>query len=240
MINITHEQYELAVKPLGIALSSKSVYSFRDDVCIEGPCEIKTSVNGIVAFGAYSYINGAGRFSDVRIGRYCSIAESVTLGYPEHPLTWLSTSSLQYQSPSWAHLPDGWQAKPHRPVKTTVIGNDVWIGAGSFIRSGVTIGDGAVVGAHSVVTKDVPPYAIVAGNPARLLRYRFDDEMITKLISLAWWNYDFRDFHGIDFSDVGAAITLILERVPSINPYLPPRLTKGTLEAKLQTLKNLT
>lgn len=72
----------------------------------------------------------------------------------------------------------------------TIIGNDVWIGQFSLILSGVTVGDGAVIGAKAVVTKDVPPYAIVAGNPARLIRYRFSQEQIKQLLEIKWWNWD--------------------------------------------------
>ncbi|MGV2442242.1 CatB-related O-acetyltransferase, partial [Bacillus atrophaeus] len=71
-----------------------------------------------------------------------------------------------------------------------VVGNDVWIGYQSCILSGVTIGNGAIIGAKSVVTKDVPPYSIVAGNPAKFIRYRFPQEIIDKLENLAWWDWD--------------------------------------------------
>ncbi|MCB1113643.1 MAG: CatB-related O-acetyltransferase [Chlamydiia bacterium] len=77
------------------------------------------------------------------------------------------------------------------PVKgDIVVGNDVWIGYDAFIRGGVTIGDGAIVAAKSVVTKDVPPYAIVAGNPARVVKMRFDEETVKRLLDIAWWNWD--------------------------------------------------
>ena len=86
------------------------------------------------------------------------------------------------------------------------IGNDVWIGEAVFINDGITIGTGAVVGAHSVVTKDVPPYAIVAGAPARVLRYRFDDSTIQKLLDSKWWEWDDETLKakGDAFSDVEA------------------------------------
>lgn len=72
----------------------------------------------------------------------------------------------------------------------TIIGNDVWLGANSLVLKGVKIGDGAVIGAGAVVTKDVPPYAIVGGNPAKVIKMRFDDETIGKLMQLQWWNLD--------------------------------------------------
>lgn len=76
------------------------------------------------------------------------------------------------------------------PTIRTTIGNDVWIGDGTFIKTGIGIGHGAVVGMGSVVTKDVAPYAIVAGNPATLIRYRFEPEVIQALLEMAWWNLD--------------------------------------------------
>ena len=70
------------------------------------------------------------------------------------------------------------------------IGNDVWIGVSSYILNGVTIGDGAIVAAYSIVTKDVPPYALVAGNPAQIKKYRFSPEIIRKLLKIKWWDWD--------------------------------------------------
>lgn len=177
----------------------------------EGPCSIKTSLMDIERFGAFSYINGRGRFTGVRIGRYCSIAESVSVGYPEHPLNWMSTSVLQYQRPAWSASVGKWGTKAHSASKKTSIGNDVWIGAGVFIRSGVSIGTGSVIGAHSVVTKDVEPYSVVAGNPARHIRYRLDLGIAKDLMSLAWWNFSPAQLDGCDFSDPKAAV-LYLER----------------------------
>ncbi len=82
----------------------------------------------------------------------------------------------------------------YRPPKTkgdVVIGNDVWLGNGAFILSGVTIGDGAVIGARSVITRNVAPYSITAGNPAKLYRFRFDEQQIAELLKIAWWEWPF-------------------------------------------------
>ena len=111
-----------------------------------------------------------------------------------------------------------------RPVK---IGNDVWIGRGAFIKGGVTIGDGAVIAAHAVVTKDVPPYAIVCGVPAKIIKYRFDCETIKELLDLKWWNYDLADFGELNWEDVKSSISKI--RTAKINgsrPYTPRILSK--------------
>lgn len=122
------------------------------------------------------------------IGKFCSIAAEVRIlmNGGNHPTTWLTT----YPFPVFAN---GWEvaAPPAWPSRgDTIIGNDVWIGYGATIMPGVRIGDGAIVATASVVTRDVPPYAIVGGNPASTLRYRFDGATIARLLALAWWNWD--------------------------------------------------
>lgn len=113
----------------------------------------------------------------VTIGSYCSIAAGVLfIAAGEHPMSLVST------------YPFGGAARDQTKGPITV-GNDVWIGSRAIVLSGVTIGHGAVVGAGSVVTKDVPPYAVVAGNPARLIRYRFEPEVIADLLAIRWWDW---------------------------------------------------
>ena len=126
-----------------------------------------------------------GEGTSLRIGRYCSISTHVIIFLgSEHRADWVST----YPFPSlWKEA--RW-IKGHPSSKGDVnIGNDVTIGYHATILSGVTIGDGAVVGACSVVATDVPSYAIVAGNPARMIRYRFDEETIEGLLKISWWNW---------------------------------------------------
>lgn len=103
------------------------------------------------------------------------------------------------------------------------IGNDVWIGYRSYIKAGVTIHDGAVIGAHAVVTRDVPPYAIVAGNPGRIIRYRFSDRTIARLLKIRWWDYAFTDLPIAKADDVPAALDEIesLIRSRRIMPWQP-------------------
>ena len=122
----------------------------------------------------------------LHIGAYCSITYNVQILLGgEHRTDWVTTSPLRVLS----RLPGADQDGHPRSKGDVVIGNDVWLGLGSIILSGVTVGDGAVVGAGSVVTKDVPSFAIVAGNPARVIRYRFTPEIREALSRIAWWNW---------------------------------------------------
>lgn len=169
--------------------------------------------------GAFSYCNrGLSAFA-VDIGRYCSIGESVVIGAPEHPLDWFSTHPFAftrpehlanfYASPEFAALAPASDSEAPvfvAPGRTTV-GNDVWIGAQASIKRGLTIGHGAVVGLGSVVTHDVPPYAIVAGTPAKVFRLRFSEPIVERLLKLAWWQYDLQPLKAqLDFSRVEAAL----------------------------------
>lgn len=138
-----------------------------------------------VKMGRYSYMGAANSLSNVEIGSFCSIASYCAIGGGSHPTGFVSSSPvfLKGKNIFGIHFAD----LPFNDSKKVRIGNDVWIGEGCFVNDGITIGDGAVVGAHSVVTKDVPPYSIVVGAPARIVRYRFDEDTIEKLMELEWW-----------------------------------------------------
>lgn len=138
--------------------------------------------------GAWSYgqpiVHSWGEGARLIIGRYCSIAGDVhVLLGGNHRTDWVTTYPFSEQ---W-HQHAGKITGHPSSNGNVVIGNDVWIGERAMILSGVTIGDGAVVGASALVTKDVPPYAIVGGNPARIIRYRFDPATIKKLLAIRWW-----------------------------------------------------
>jgi acetyltransferase-like isoleucine patch superfamily enzyme len=191
----------------------------------EAPCSLKTTIREISAFGAFSYVTGRCRLSNVSFGRYCSIAEGVSIGYPEHPTGWLGTSVLQYMRPPWvSHLPQ-WDLIRHDPYAQTNIGHDVWIGAHAFIRAGVTIGTGSIVGARSVVTKDVQPYTIVAGNPARAIRARLPSKASYVLEDLRWWEFSPAQLSGCPFDKIDHAIKFLKEmRNKNIQGFIPDAL----------------
>ena len=116
-------------------------------------------------------------------------------------------------------------------MKQTTIGNDVWIGQGAFIKGGVTIGDGAIVAAHAVVVKDVPPYAVVGGVPARVIKYRFDEDAIKDLLEIKWWNYDLAAFGDLDWADVASCIKKIKGKITTgLKPYESKRVTVNDIK----------
>lgn len=129
--------------------------------------------------GSYTYIGCYTYITKANIGRYVSIANNVSIGQGEHDLSQPSTSSIFYQDP-WDELTRG----------SVFIGSDAWIGVDAIVLRGVSVGVGAVVAANSVVTEDVAPYAIVAGSPARLIRYRFNASQRERLLASKWWELE--------------------------------------------------
>lgn len=179
-------------------------------------------VRGNCRIGRYSFMRG-GSLS-AQIGSFCSIATDVHIGDGEHPTNWLSSHPFQYGKSSfetWSEL-DGFSVckLPLSVSKLApVIGNDVWIGAGATILRGVNIGDGAIIAAGAVVTKDVEPYSIVGGVPAKHIKYRFTEHIIERLVQLQWWNMAISDLDGTDFSNVEAAV----DRLEKIDSRVAPK-----------------
>lgn len=171
------------VSQIGRQLTFETAVRLSDTVCL-----------GLEEIGAFSYCGPKSELKNSTIGRFCSIAPNVSIGAPEHPIDWVSSHPIQYDGLTWfsesEHWTDfanpdlRWQGNSHR----TMIGNDVWIGRNVVVRQGVKVGDGAIIGANSFVNRDVPSYAIVAGQPARLIRYRFSEETRDTLLSLRWWD----------------------------------------------------
>lgn len=175
--------------------SLKALLTGRTGFCVIRNAKISKNANirsGSRFYGSelgdYSYMGRNCYVASTKIGKYCSIADNCCCGMPEHRLDLVSTSQLFLRGKNCIGTDFG--VLPHPKYKATVIENDVWIGINASIRAGVKIGTGAVVGMGSVVTKDVPPYAIVAGNPARIIRYRFDEATISRLLDSKWWDLD--------------------------------------------------
>ncbi|WP_208432524.1 chloramphenicol acetyltransferase [Bartonella taylorii] len=143
-----------------------------------------------VMVGDFSYFerNSEAIYSD--IGRFCSIASHVCLNALEHPMERLSTHKITYRPNEYfRYMPLDSSFRERRCAKRVIVGHDVWIGHGAVIMPEVTIGHGAIIGANAVITKDVLPYTIVAGVPAKLLRMRFSNHVIQMLLEMAWWNW---------------------------------------------------
>ncbi len=174
---LSHRCYHFCLRWRNTLFKTHQVNGLKYDRI--GPVQLK--------IGANSYANGIHVYGwqpelSVTVGKFCSIAEDVVfLAGGEHDHRAISTSSAF----------NTWAPSGRLNSKGNIqVGNDVWIGHGAIILSGVQLEDGAVVGAGAVVTRSVPPYAIVAGSPARIIKYRFDEETIHRLLESRWWDWD--------------------------------------------------
>lgn len=154
-----------------------------------------------VELGRYSYIGYDCFMVNVSIGKFCSIANRCCIGGAAHPLDRVSSSPVFHAGKNI--MGKNFATFPIIQTPQTVIENDVWLGMGVYVKAGVTIHNGAVIGTGSVLTHDVPPYEIWAGNPARFIRKRFNDEIIKGLLDSEWWNYSDEDLktRAVDFDD---------------------------------------
>lgn len=139
-----------------------------------------------VSIGDYSYLKPCTFIRNCTIGKFCCIADNLTVGLNEHPISDFSSYRLNGLS---SPIRNKVSVPAPSMEKHVTIGNEVWIGQDVIIKQGVTIGNGAVIGARAVVTKDVPPYAVVAGVPARIVKYRFEQEKIEFLQTIQWWDW---------------------------------------------------
>jgi acetyltransferase-like isoleucine patch superfamily enzyme len=154
--------------------------------------------------GSYSNLGVSSYVSDTSIGRYSLIGSRVSIGGFGHPLNYLSIGAFQWGQNlrHWGfpeELSNKFDSRLRPATKNTVIGSDCWVGDNSVLIAGIKIGNGAVIGAGSVVTKDVPPFAIMAGNPATLIRFRFNKHLIESLESKKWWDKELLELVGVDF-----------------------------------------
>lgn len=153
------------------------------------------------------------------IGKYCAIAPNVSIAPYEHPTKYLSVSAEFFRLHNKRGLlPSNSPDDPFQfeDFKGCNIGNDVWIGKNAVIIDGVSVGDGAVIAANASVVHDVPPYAIVAGSPARIIKYRFSPEIIEKLLELKWWDLPQEILQDLPYR-VESAINTIEQRLKRRN-----------------------
>lgn len=193
--------------------------NIRKSCVVDASAELEAPVNlyahvdigPACSIGRYTYIRPytyTGR--SVKIGRYCSIGDYCIIGASKHPTNWLTTHTFAYDSNTKFKGSELYEKVSTNkfPFKglTTEIGSDVWIGSRAIIMTGVKIGHGAVVGAGAVITKDVPPYAVVVGNNNRI-KNRFDDETIAELLELEWWNLNVDTISKLtSFDDISSSI----------------------------------
>jgi acetyltransferase-like isoleucine patch superfamily enzyme len=233
MVQLTQELLD-KLRDAGLEILHGPGAHVSDELTFEPPCSIKwMNTHQRIYMGAFSYAV-RGFYFNVEIGRYTSIGEDVQIGRHDHPTSWLSTSPAFYvhdlfrvgngflQAELYHKflpvIPPGKQATQ---MKLTKIGHDVYIGHGAFIRPGITVGDGAIVAAHAVVVKDVPPYAVVAGNPAVIKKYRIPEELIEKTLKVQWWRFSPWQLQAIDMTFPERALDELGEIVDVLEPYNP-------------------
>lgn len=195
--------------------------------CFHGECTV----------GAFTYFNGKASLFHALIGRYCSIAPDVIIGPGEHRTDLFSTHPFVVGGARKRFK----RSKEYDQIKTTstqttnshqktTIGSDVWIGARSYIAQGITINNGSIIGAGAIVTRNIPPYSIAVGSPARVIRTRFPQEIIQRLQELKWWNYSMsKDLIGeLDYTAVEECISKI-EKLKLENKLQPAEFKKQKL-----------
>jgi acetyltransferase-like isoleucine patch superfamily enzyme len=201
----------------------------KNDVLVENYSRISEDSlkwDESVSIGAFSYVVQGSFVEGCDIGRFCSIASGVRVMGKNHPLDRVSTSTWSYGKLVSDIVKADFNVEINQNRRfpaspRTSIGHDVWIGESVVIKRGVNIGNGAIVGANSVVTKDVPPYAVVAGNPAKLIRFRFVDDIITKLMDLNWWDMEVTSFADVPMDDVSLFINQLANKAIKRSSYSP-------------------
>ena len=181
--------------------------TFTDGMEMEAYSGVYAGVS-LASIGSFSYSHSSLN-PYLKIGRYCSISWGLAVTGPRHPVEWLTTSNITFDriAPNIRafhedHGDGEFRTGDPRAKEAPypVIGNDVWIGQGVTLNRGISVGDGAIIAANSTVTKDVPPYTIVGGNPARIIKMRFPSRLSDSLLDTAWWQFSPEHFAHQDLS----------------------------------------
>lgn len=216
-------------------------FTFKTDLEIEQYAGIFAGAN-LCSIGSFSYSHSPLQ-PGMKIGRYCAISWGLNVTGPRHPYEWLTVNNITYDrhaSNIVSYLdqkPDAIKFRDARIFEKDmpVIGNDVWIGQNVTINRGIRIGHGAVVAAFSVVTKDVPAYSIVGGNPAKVIKRRFSDRIIADLLDLQWWNYEPANFMKLDITDIDSFIAEFSDNKAKMDVFRPQVVTSNDILSRSQS-----
>lgn len=222
-------------------------WGVKKPLIVETSIQFRGGAYDVEEIGAFTYLgeNNSQYFHVGKIGRFCALGPQVVMGHTEHTIESLSTHPMfgwKFDS-NWRDADPLYEdvafnhellRKKNEKIKRQSrieIGNDVWIGFGVYISRGVKIGDGAVIAAGSVVVKDVAPYTVVGGVPAKPIKQRFSDKIVEKLLVLKWWEYGPLILKNIDITDMESAIYEIESRVANgFLKYLPDKIEFNTQE----------
>lgn len=203
---------------------------FNEELTVEPYVGFHAGYN-LYAIGSMSYSNSQLPL-DIKSGRYCSLAWGIDVPTYNHPYACLSTSVFTHDSETdlvirfSRDFSAGSRIRyvPNPQKGPVIIHDDVWIGQHAVLLGGTTMGTGSVVAAHAVVTRNVPPYTIVGGNPAKVIRSRFSSEIVERLLNSKWWEYKFTDFADLDIHHPERFVAQFEARRPQIEPYLPRKI----------------
>ncbi|RZF50233.1 CatB-related O-acetyltransferase [Acinetobacter halotolerans] len=234
---IEEKLQKLNINMIFMKKNPKKIVKLNNDLKIEGNNNFYNLVSSLCTIGAFSYSSSNLGYG-VSIGRYSSLATNIKIMGAHHFPEWISTSPHFY-SEQYHDIDPLTTTHLERTKRNVCIGNDVWIGADVVLKSNITIGDGAIIASNSVVTKDVPPYMIVGGNPAKIIKARFSESIIEKLTNLKWWRFHKNDLTGLTFNQPLNFIDKLEQKIQSDNiiEYSPTIITKNDLLHS--TIKNL-